>query len=88
MCSLYACSFLPYGRFYNRLGGNIGMLGAYMYIYLYLTFSYFRRIFFLETFFNYIFNKLFYLTNFGETKKFIKNQSGITKFLFATTTSA
>jgi hypothetical protein len=43
MCALYTSSFLPYGRFYNRLGGNVGMLGAYMYVFLYLTFSFLRR---------------------------------------------
>jgi len=40
---LYAASFLPYGRFYNRLGGNVGMLGAYMYLYLYLGLNALRR---------------------------------------------
>lgn len=43
MACLYASSFLPYGRFYNRLGGNIGMLGSYIYIFFYLTFASFRR---------------------------------------------
>jgi hypothetical protein len=42
-CCLYAASFLPYGRFYNRLGGNIGMLGSYMYLFLYLSFTALRR---------------------------------------------
>jgi quinol-cytochrome oxidoreductase complex cytochrome b subunit len=42
-CSLYAASFLPYGRFYNRLGGNIGMLGSYMYLFFYLSFTSLRR---------------------------------------------
>lgn len=68
MCSLYACSFLPYGRFYNRLGGNIGMLAAYMYIFFYLTFSYFRRIFILETFFNFFYTRLFYLAQLNLLK--------------------
>jgi len=26
MACLYVTSFLPYGRFYNRLGGNVGLL--------------------------------------------------------------
>ncbi len=43
MCALYTSSFLPYGRFYNRLGGNEGMLFSYLYICLYLTFSSFRK---------------------------------------------
>jgi hypothetical protein len=42
-CCLYAASFLPYGRFYNRLGGNIGMLGSYMYLFVYLGFNSLRR---------------------------------------------
>jgi hypothetical protein len=42
-CCLYAASFLPYGRFYNRLGGNVGMLGSYMYLFLYLSFTALRR---------------------------------------------
>lgn len=47
-CALYAASFLPYGRFYNRLGGNFGMLGAYMYTFIYLGFNSFRRPVLLE----------------------------------------
>lgn len=42
-CCLYAASFLPYGRFYNRLGGNIGMLGSYMYLFVYLGLNSLRR---------------------------------------------
>jgi len=42
-CCLYAASFLPYGRFYNRLGGNVGMLGSYMYLFFYLSFTALRR---------------------------------------------
>jgi len=41
--ALYAASFLPYGRFYNRLGGNIGMLGSYLYVFMYLGFNSLRR---------------------------------------------
>jgi hypothetical protein len=42
-CMLYCSSFLPYGRFYNRLGGNIGMLCGYLYIFMYLGFNSLRR---------------------------------------------
>ena len=42
-CCLYVISLLPYGRFYNRLGGNVGLLGAYMYIFIYLGFTVLRR---------------------------------------------
>jgi hypothetical protein len=43
MCALYTSSFLPYGRFYNRLGGNVGMLGAYFYVFTYLSITSLRR---------------------------------------------
>lgn len=43
MAALYTSSFLPYGRFYNRLGGNFAMLGAYFYVFIYLTFTGLRR---------------------------------------------
>lgn len=62
MCALYTSSFLPYGRFYNRLGGNVGMLGAYMYVFLYLTFGFLRRPVWLELYYYNIFNKVTYLT--------------------------
>lgn len=32
----YAFSYLPYGRFFNRLGGNDASLACYTYLYLYL----------------------------------------------------
>ena len=38
-CSL---SYLPYGRFYNRLGGNFAMLISYLFIFSYLGFLYLR----------------------------------------------
>ena len=37
MCALYTTSFLPYGKFYNRLGGNIAMLYSYMFVFIYLS---------------------------------------------------
>lgn len=43
MCALYTTSFLPYGRFYNRLGGNIAMLYSYMFVFVYLSFPPFRN---------------------------------------------
>ena len=48
MSCLYTTTFLPYGRFYNRLNGNWGMYGSYSYILLYLTFPIFRRPNFME----------------------------------------
>lgn len=58
---LYAASFLPYGRFYNSIGGNFGMLAAYMFIFVYLGFSVFRRPFILEIYFFNLYNKLNFL---------------------------
>jgi hypothetical protein len=43
MCALYASSFLPYGRFYNRLGGNWGLFCADCFILCYLAFPFLRR---------------------------------------------
>jgi hypothetical protein len=60
---LYACSFLPYGRFYNRLGGNIGMLLSYLYIFCYLGFPVFRRLFILELFLYTFYSKVKFLKN-------------------------
>ncbi len=40
---LYTLSFLPYGRFYNKLGGNIALLSAYFYIFGFLTFMFVRN---------------------------------------------
>ena len=54
-CALYTFTFLPYGRFYNRLGGNIGMLGAYFYVFFYLAFTPFRKPLILELYYNYIY---------------------------------
>lgn len=43
MCCLYTTSFLPYGRFFQRIGGNWGFVFSYMYIFCYLAFSWLRR---------------------------------------------
>lgn len=43
MCFFYTTTFLPYGRFYNRIGGNIGMLGSYFYVFSWLTFHWLRK---------------------------------------------
>ena len=39
----YAFSYLPYGRFFNRLGGNGATLATFVYIFIYLSGSYFRN---------------------------------------------
>jgi hypothetical protein len=40
---MYTLSFLPYGRFYNKLGGNFALLISYFYIFGFLTFIFFRN---------------------------------------------
>lgn len=40
---LYSLSFLPYGRFYNKLGGNFGLLFSYLYIFGFLLFMFIRN---------------------------------------------
>lgn len=57
-CALYTFSFLPYGRFYNRLGGNVGMLCAYFYVFIYLAITFFRKPLALDLFLNKINNAL------------------------------
>jgi len=61
MCALYTNTFLPYGRFYNRLGGNIGMLGAYFFVFFYLSAIFLRRPVFIGLYFYFIFNKINFL---------------------------
>jgi hypothetical protein len=39
---LYVFSYLPYGRFFNSIGGNNAALLAYMYIYFYLSGGFLR----------------------------------------------
>jgi quinol-cytochrome oxidoreductase complex cytochrome b subunit len=36
---LHTLTFLPYGRFYNLIGGNMGLLISYLYIFSFLSFS-------------------------------------------------
>jgi len=52
MSLLYIFSFLPSGRFYNALGGNFGMLFAYIYILIYLSFHNFKNFYWNFFFFN------------------------------------
>lgn len=44
ICILYTLSFLPYGRFYNKVGGNAGLLLAYCYIFGFFSFNSFRNL--------------------------------------------
>jgi len=40
---MYTLSFLPYGRFYNKIGGNTILLISYFYIFSFLTFMFLRN---------------------------------------------
>lgn len=40
---LYTLSFLPYGRFYNKVGGNAALLLSYFYIFSFLLFMFVRN---------------------------------------------
>lgn len=40
---LYTLSFLPYGRFYNKIGGNAALLISYFYIFSFLLFMFVRN---------------------------------------------
>lgn len=62
-CCLYVASFLPYGRFYNKIGGNIGLINAYMYVFCYLGFPIFRRPVILELFFYSLYTRVNFLRN-------------------------
>lgn len=55
---LYGSSFLPYGRFYNRLGGNWGLFLADCYILSYLAFPFLRRPLLLEYYNYFVFIKI------------------------------
>lgn len=72
-CAMYTTSFLPYGRFYNRLGGNFGMLGAYMFVYVYLSFYIFRRPYIVEFILFLIFSRANNLKNFFKKKSLSTN---------------
>ncbi|HRP26115.1 hypothetical protein [Thauera sp.] len=61
MCAMYTNTFLPYGRFYNRLGGNDGMLFAYFFVFFYLATNICRRPILINSNFYFIFNKINFL---------------------------
>lgn len=48
MCFFYTTTFLPYGRFYNRIGGNLGMLFSYFFIFSWLSMHFFRKSVFFD----------------------------------------
>ena len=58
ICILYTTTFLPYGRFYNRLSGNFGMLASYLYIFFYLGFSSLKKNLLFLNFKNYYYSVL------------------------------
>lgn len=43
MTLMYSMSYLPYGRFYNKVGGNSGLLLSYFYIFGFLLFNFIRN---------------------------------------------
>ena len=69
MCCLYGASFLPYGRFYNRLGGNWGLMFADCFILAYLAFPSLRKPTILEYFLYYVYLNTTQLSN--NSKKFV-----------------
>jgi len=68
-CCLYTTSFLPYGRFYNRVGGNMGSLMSFMYIFAYLTFPFLRKPYTKELLGIFYFRKIVKLLNFIKKHK-------------------
>jgi len=68
-CCLYTTSFLPYGRFYNRVGGNTGSLMSFMYIFSYLTFPFLRKPYTKELLSLFYFRKIIKLINFSRKCK-------------------
>jgi len=72
MCCLYTTSFLPYGRFFNRIGGNWGFLFAYFFVFFYLSFFFLRRPSFLEMFFLFLLKTAHFLKyyDFSKNKNF------------------
>jgi quinol-cytochrome oxidoreductase complex cytochrome b subunit len=61
MCCFYTTSFLPYGRFFQRVGGNWGFLLSYFFVFCYLAFSWLRRPVLLELVLNYLYAVTYYL---------------------------
>ena len=70
MCCLYTTSFLPYGRFFQRIGGNWGFLCSYFFIFFYLSFSFLRRPIFLELALNYVYATVVFLQRKKINNKF------------------
>ena len=59
----YTTSSLPYGRFYTRIGGNVGMMCAYLFVFSYLAFTVFRRALFVELLQAFLYNRVLVLGN-------------------------
>jgi quinol-cytochrome oxidoreductase complex cytochrome b subunit len=60
-CCLYTTSFLPYGRFFNRIGGNWGFLWAYFFIFFYLAFSWLRAPSLIELMYEFVHLNIFFI---------------------------
>ena len=79
---LYTTTFLPYGRFYNRVNGNIGLLAAYLTTLWWLAINFWRKPIFISVKikdFNWLIKKINYI---GYSKKF--NLSSNFKFMLQT----
>ena len=69
MCCLYTTSFLPYGRFFNRIGGNWGFLFSYFFIFFYLSFFFFIMLLVLEMFFLFLLKTAQFLKSYNLPRK-------------------
>nr|YP_010183558.1 cytochrome b [Paramecium gigas]QVG61507.1 cytochrome b [Paramecium gigas] len=68
MCVLYTTSFLPYGRFYNQLGGNLGFLGSYFYVFAYLAFPFIRKPLFFNLYYYDLYQSSYYLRFYNDAE--------------------
>lgn len=70
---LYTTSFLPYGRYYNQVGGNEASLNSFMYIFCYLTFPCLRKPYTWELIAKYWGDRVSRFKNYFDKKKKDKN---------------
>jgi len=76
---LYTASYLPYGRFYNRLHGNQASLFSFMYIFSYLLFPFLRRPFSIYANNTYIYTRCKFLLRKNNTKKNNDTKNNVNK---------
>lgn len=68
--AFYTTSFLPYGRFFNRVGGNWGFLWAYFFVFFYLGFRGLRRSIIWELLLNYSYAIASFIKNLFKAPRF------------------